>query len=326
MNVKVFEKLHEEGLINDSSLASVKTAEKNRLFSLHWEIKTLLYLGVLLLSGGLGILIYKNIDTIGHQAILLIIGVICAACFSYCIRQKLPFSREQVKSPNTFFDYALLLGCLTFITFIGYLQFQYTAFGTAYGLATFIPLAVLSISAYYFDHLGVLSMAITNLAAWMGIAVTPFQILSANDFGSTRLIYTGVLLGVILLLLAIVSTQKNLKKHFAFTYQNFGTHIIFIACIAGICVFNNTYFLWFLFMAAIGTYIYLQAFRERSFYFVLLTVLYGYLGFSIVFFRWLFLMDDIGAVYLGFFYVIGSAIGVILLLINLNKKIKNARV
>lgn len=326
MNVKVFEKLREKGLINDSSLASVKTAEQNRLFSLHWEIKTLLYLGVLLLSGGLGILIYKNIDTIGHQVILLIIGVICAGCFSYCIRQKTPFSWEQVKAPNTFFDYALLLGCLTFVTFIGYLQFQYTAFGTAYGLATFIPLAALSISAYYFDHLGVLSMAITNLAAWMGIAATPLQLLSANDFSSQRIIYTGVLLGVILLLLAIVSTQKNLKKHFAFTYQNFGAHIIFIACIAGICVFDDIYMLWFLFMAGIGTYIYLQAFRERSFYFVLLAVLYGYLGFSIVFFRWLFKMDDIGAVYLGFFYVIGSAIGVILLLINLNKKIKNASV
>lgn len=326
MNVKVFEKLHKEGLINDNSLASVKTAEEHRLFSLHWEIKTLLYLGVLLLSGGLGILIYKNIDTIGHQVILLIIGVICAGCFSYCIRQKLPFSWQQVKSPNTFFDYALLLGCLTFVTFIGYLQFQYTAFGTAYGLATFIPLAVLAISAYYFDHLGVLSMAITNLAAWMGIAVTPFQLLSANDFSSQQLIYTGTLLGVILLLLAMLSTWKNLKKHFAFTYQNFGAHIIFISCIAGICMFDDAHFLWFLFMAGIGTYIYLQAFRERSFYFVLITVLYLYLGFTIVFFRVLFKAPDIGGLYLGFFYVIGSAIGVILLLINLNKKIKNARV
>ncbi|HEY9257126.1 DUF2157 domain-containing protein [Chitinophaga sp.] len=326
MNVKVFEKLQKEGLINDDSLASVKTAEANRLFSLHWEIKTLLYLGVLLLSGGLGILIYKNIDTIGHQVILLIIGVICAGCFSYCIRQKPPFSWEQVKAPNTFFDYALLLGCLTFVTFIGYLQFQYTAFGTAYGLATFIPLAALSISAYYFDHLGVLSMAITNLAAWMGIAATPLQLFSANDFSSGSIIYTGVLLGAILLSLAMISTKKNLKKHFAFTYQNFGTHIIFIACIAGMCVFDATYFLWFLFMAAIGTYIFLQAFREHSFYFVLLAVLYGYLAFSIVVFRLLVIMSDIGAVYLGFFYMIGSAIAVILLLINLNKKIKNARV
>lgn len=326
MNVKVFEKLHAEGLLNDQALESVKTAEVNRLFSLHWEIKTLLYLGVLLLSGGLGILIYKNIDTIGHQVILLIIGVICAGCFSYCIRQKAAFSWQKVNSPNAFFDYALLLGCLTFVTFIGYLQVQYTAFGTAYGLATFIPLAVLTISAYYFDHLGVLSMAITNLAAWMGIALTPFQVLSANDFGNERIIYTGVVLGVILLLLAMVSDKKNLKKHFAFTYQNFGTHIIFIACIAAMCVFDETYFLWFLFMCAIGTYIFLQAFRERSFYFVLITVLYGYVGLSIVVTRLLSKGNDIGVIYAAMLYMIGSAIGVIVLLIKLNKKIKHARV
>lgn len=326
MDIKVFEQLHQEGLISDPTLTTVKNAEQQRLFSLHWEIKTLLYLGVLLLSGGLGILIYKNIDTIGHQVILLIIGVICAGCFSYCIRQKKPFSWQQVPSPNAFFDYALLLGCLTFVTFIGYLQFQYTAFGTAYGLATFIPLAVLSVSAYYFDHLGVLSMAITNLAAWMGIALTPAQILTANDFSNDRIVYTSVVLGIILLILALISSKKNLKKHFAFTYQNFGAHIFYIACIAGICIFDSAHIWWFLFMCVIATYIYLSAFRERSFYFVLITVLYIYLAFSIVFFRFLHKTSNIEDVYTAFFYVIGSAIGVILLLINLNKRIKNAGV
>jgi len=326
MNIKVFEKLRSEGLINDTELAAVKTAEDQRLFSLHWEIKTLLYLGVLLLSGGLGILIYKNIDTIGHQVILLIIGAISAGCFSYCIRKKLPFSWERVNSPNAFFDYALLLGCLTFVTFVGYLQFQYTAFGTAYGLATFIPLAVLTVSAYYFDHLGVLSMAITNLAAWMGIALTPFQVLSANDFGNERLIYTGAILGVLLLSLAFISARKNLKKHFAFTYQNFGAHIIFIACVAGMMVFDTGWMAWFAFMAVIAYFLFQEAFKERSFYFVLITVLYSYVAISIAVVRMLILTNDIGGVYLGLLYFIGSAIGVIVLLINLNKKIKHARV
>ncbi|HWV64207.1 DUF2157 domain-containing protein [Chitinophaga sp.] len=326
MNIKVFEKLRAAELINDTELAAVKTAEDQRLFSLHWEIKTLLYLGVLLLSGGLGILIYKNIDTIGHQVILLIIGAISAGCFSYCIRKKAPFSWEKVNSPNAFFDYALLLGCLTFVTFVGYLQFQYTAFGTAYGLATFIPLAVLTVSAYYFDHLGVLSMAVTNLAAWMGIALTPFQVLSANDFGNERLIYTGAILGVLLLSLAFISARKNLKKHFAFTYQNFGAHIIFIASVAGMIVFDAGWIAWFAFMAVIAYFLFREAFKERSFYFVLITVLYSYVAISIAVVRLLILTDDIGGIYLGLLYFIGSAIGVIILLINLNKKIKHARV
>jgi hypothetical protein len=66
-------------------------------------------------------------------------------------------------------DYILLLGCLLLLILIAYLQFQYNVFGNRYGLATFIPMVLLFISAYYFDHIGVLTMAITNLAAWAGI-------------------------------------------------------------------------------------------------------------------------------------------------------------
>jgi hypothetical protein len=326
MNVQVFEQLHAEGLVSDTAVEAVRTAHVNRLFSLHWEIKTLLYLGVLLLSGGLGILVYKNIDTIGHQVILLFIALVCAGCFAYCIRKKAPFSWQKVNSPNAFFDYALLLGCLTFITFIGYLQFQYAAFGTAYGQAAFLPLIILAFSAYSFDHLGVLSLAVTNLAAWMGIAVTPFQVLSANDFSSATLIYTGVLLGAILLLLAFLSARFNRKAHFSFTYRNFGAHIIFIAIIAAMCAFDNTYFAWFLFLLAAGAYLFREAFRERSFYFVLITVLYAYAGLSIVVLRLLSHARDMGAIYAGLLYFICSAIGVIVVLVNLNKKIRHARV
>jgi len=49
-------------------------------------------------------------------------------------------------------------------SFIGYLQYQYSAFGTHYGMATLIPMLALFLIAYYFDHLGILSLAIANLA------------------------------------------------------------------------------------------------------------------------------------------------------------------
>ncbi|MEC5146581.1 DUF2157 domain-containing protein [Chitinophaga sp. 212800010-3] len=324
MNKGIFEKLHAEGLMDEKELLAVRSTAEQQLFSVHWEIKTMLYLGVLLLSGGLGILIYKNIDTIGHQVILLLIGVICAGCFAYCIRQKAPFSWQKVESPNAFADYALLLGCLTFVTFIGYLQFQYTAFGTAYGLATFIPLTALTLSAYYFDHLGVLSMAITNLAAWLGISLTPLQILSANHFGDDHVIYTGLLLGVFLLAVAAISNRTNLKKHFAFTYQNFGTHILFIALTAAMWSMDDTWFVWFLLMMIAGAWVFSQAFKEHSFYFVMITVLYCYVGISTAVVRLLSMSHNDDGIYVGLLYLIGSAVGVILLLINLNKKIKNA--
>jgi len=325
MDISIFKRLAEAGLISPVSLEKVKVTASNRLFSLHWELRTLLYLGVLLLSGALGILIYKHIDTIGHQIILFCIGLMCAGCFTYCIKKKLPFSTAKVPAPNSFFDYLLLLGCLLFITFVGYLQFQYTAFGTAYGLATFIPLIVLLFSAYFFDHLGVLTMAITNLAAWMGIAVTPTRILEENDFNSSTIIYTALLLGAILVAAGMLSRIKNIKRHFDFTYTNFGAHILFIACLAGLFQFEVSYLLWFLLLLGIAGYFYRYAMQEHSFYFLLILTLYTYIGLSAVVTRLLFSGNgnEEGAFYLAFFYYIGSAIGMVLLLINYNKKIKS---
>ena len=84
MNKDLFTQWHADGLLSEASLQKVKEAEDNKLFSLHWEIKTLLYLAVLLLSGGLGIVVYKNIDSIGHTAILIFLALVCAGSFFYC--------------------------------------------------------------------------------------------------------------------------------------------------------------------------------------------------------------------------------------------------
>jgi hypothetical protein len=62
MNEKFYNQLHAEGVLSDESLARVKADRGFMLFSLHWEIRTLLYTGVVLLAAGLGALIYQNID------------------------------------------------------------------------------------------------------------------------------------------------------------------------------------------------------------------------------------------------------------------------
>jgi Predicted membrane protein (DUF2157) len=325
MNLPLFEQLYTDGHVSGASLQKIKAAQSNKLFSLHWELKTMLYLGVLLLSGGLSILVYKNIDTIGHQVILFVIAAVCAGCFFYCIKKKLPYSNTKVLSPNSFFDYILLLGCLTFITFVGYLQFQYNVFGNRYGLATFIPMLVLFFTAYYFDHLGVHSMAITTLAAWAGIAVTPARILQKNDFNSETIILTGILLGIFLIVAGFFSDTKKIKPHFDFTYSNFGTHILFISTLAGMFHFDNYYLLWLLMLAGISYFFYRKAITDRSFYYLLILSLYLYIGLSYCVIRLIFdaANTGIGSIYLLCLYFILSATGLIFFLIRMNKKIRN---
>jgi len=320
----LYENLHADGLISNESFEKVK--QRSDLFSVHWEIKTLLYLGVLLLTSGLGLLIYENIDTIGHQFVLALIALICIGCFGYCFKTSLPFNSGKVKSPNTSFDYILLLGSVSLLTFIGYLQFEYKVFGTNYNLATLIPMIVLFFTAYYFDHLGILNMAIANLAVWMGVSVTPKSLLLNTTFDSQTIIYTYLALGIILLAGAYLTQRFNLKKHFKFSYQHYGVHVTFISLLAGYFFYYNSAFamLWMLMLSAVAWLIFRDAFKNHSFYFLLLVVLYSYVAISSLVVRVMMLAEDEGALYLTMLYFIGSAIGLIFLLINLNKKIKTS--
>lgn len=324
MDVKLFNQLYADGIISAAANAKIKYSEEHKLFSVQWELRMLLYLGVLLLSSGLGILVYKNIDTIGHQVILLFIAMVCAGCFYYCFKTRQPFSTLKVDAPNAFFDYILLLACCTFISFVAYLQYQYQVFGNRYGAATFFPMLVLFFAAYYFDHVGVLSMAIINLAAWLGLTITPLNILQSNDFNNSRIIFTGLFLGVLLLAAGWATIEKNIKKHFEFTYTNFGVHILCIACLAAMFHFDKFYMLWFLLLIGIAFFFYRKALIEKSFYYILITTLYTYTGLSYVV---LSLLDKMGGygmgqVYLGLLYFIASSIGLVFLLIKANKKLK----
>ena len=322
MDIHFFEQLERDAVIDKESLANVQLHEEHKLFSVHWELTTLLSLGILLFCTGAGIFIYKNIDSIGHITIVGLIAVLMVSCFVYCFRKANRYSNEKVESPNIWYDYVLLLGSLLLITFIGYIQFQFHFFGDRWGLATFVPVIVLFSCAYYFDHLGVLSLAITNLAAWIGITVSPMQLLSHNDFGNENIIYSGILVSILLLGLTALSLHRNIKAHFAPTYKNFGIHLCFVSILAAVFHFESIYFLWFLLLAAVSAYQWVQAVRHRSFYFLLVTILYFYIGLSYVILRALISSHSGEAnIYIAMLYVIFSSAGLIGLLIHYNKKL-----
>jgi len=322
MDISLFTKLTGENLIDEQELKKIEL-QKEQPVSVHWDLRTLLYLGIVLVTTAVGILIYKNIDTLGHETLLIIIAAICVICFIYCFKNSKGYSNKKIESSNIWFDYVLLLGCLLLLTFIGYIQFQYNFFGNRWGLAAFVPMVFLFISAYYFDHLGVLSLAITNLATWIGISVTPLRILKDNDFNELHIIYAGLGLGVLLVAVSFVIQYKNIKAHFAFTYKNFGIHILFISLLAFMIYFNNTYLLWFILFAGISFLFFKNALKENSFYFLVVTLLYAYVGLSYVVIELLSLSGyDMGPIYLIIIYFIISGIVLIRLFIHYNKILK----
>ncbi|HNP23164.1 MAG TPA: DUF2157 domain-containing protein [Panacibacter sp.] len=324
MDIKIFEVLSEQKLITKEELNAVKVFNEQEPVSVHRDLLTALSAGILLLITGLGILIYEHIDTIGHDTIITLIALGFISCFIYCFRKSSGYSNKEVKSPNVWFDYILLLGALLLLLFIGYIQYEYNVFGNRWGMAAFIPMIILFFTGYYFDHRGILSLAITNLATWLGITVTPIEILSANDFSDERLIYSGLILGTVLIAISMFTVKKMIKEHFAFTYKNFGAHILFISLTAGMIHFDDIYILWFLALTLASLLMFRDALKEKSFYFFVITALYLFFALSYVIIKLLYyISDDIGIFYLGLIYLIASGVGLIKVLMKYNKKIKS---
>ncbi len=182
----ILNQVHERGLLPGEQRKIIADVEQKRPFSLHWELRSVLYVGILLLSSGLGLLIYENYDSLGHLTILGGIGLLCVAAYGYAWYVRPPWTHALTQSKSPFGDYALVLGCLLFLSLEGYAQYEYTIFGTRYGLVTFLPAVLFLALAYRFDHRGVLGMGLTALMAWVGVTVRPLDLYLKTNFFDER--------------------------------------------------------------------------------------------------------------------------------------------
>ena len=324
MATRLFDQIYRQGLLSDESFKKAKHLFTKPIISLYKDLNVILYSGVLLLSSGLGILIYKHIDSIGHLAILCLIAAICLFCYAYCYRKAPAFSWDEVASPDVLFNYLLVLGGLLMVIFIGYLQYQYHVFRESWNIAAFIPMVLLFITAYYFDSLGVLSLAITNLATWLGITINRFTWPFLGNLKANEMIYTSMMLGAFLIGMAFFSSTSRRKAHFKGLYHQFGTHIFFISTIIAIFHFDPHYWPWIIILATGTTYHIYKAFREKSFYYLVVALLYLYFGIS---YLAIDLIDQLDAgkktlEQINMLYFIISSAGLAYILVQLNNKLK----
>lgn len=323
---RLLAKLAAEGLLPPTQAAAIAADERTRPFSLHYELRAFLYLGITLLAGGVGVLVYQHIDGMGHAVIIGAIALAMAASFTYANRHRAAFTWGEAPRTSTAADYLLVLSCLLFLVLEGYLQVQYGVFGSRYGLVTVLPAALFFYLAYLFDHRGVLSMAITALAAWVGVSVAPLALFH-GDFPSQGLSVPGLVLGLALLAAGLASEQLRRKPHFAYTYLLLGSNAALLAALVrlfvGIGIAPGASFLVTLLVLGICTLLVWYARRTQSYVFLLLAVCYGYVAFTTM----LVLIGSFLDISDGFFvlailYFPFSLLGIILLLVNLKKVLR----
>ncbi|WP_281234180.1 DUF2157 domain-containing protein [Flavobacterium gelatinilyticum] len=321
------QELFEKKLVTKNQLREIEEYRSLNIFSLNVELKLLLSLAVLMFTSGIGILIYDNIDSIGHIALLTVLLIVICGCFYYCFKNSQGFQKTETKFESPFLEYLVLAANILTCIFIGYLQFQHEAFGTHYGLATLVPTIVSFFCAYYFDNRSVLTIAVTGLAAYIGLSVTPQEIFNDtnNFYANQSLSYSALMLGVLLILWTVYSFKIKLKTHFTLVYLTFALHIISIACISNMVRDELIWLLFAVILAGSSYYFYKVSFQLKAISLYVFMIIYAYIGINIFLFR-IFENADFDdfwelLIFILPIYFIGSIVMFIKLIKNFNKEI-----
>lgn len=276
---KNVQKLLDKELLSQEQENGIRNYFSLGIFSLRNELLFLMYLSILLFTSGVGVLIYKNIDTIGHTLILMIMFVLILVCFYFSFKKSKGFSREDIDFENPIYNYLVLLAVILSCSFMGYIQFQYSIFGEYFEISILISAFIALASAYYFNSRSALSIGITALATSIGISVTPRTLIHNEVYWNENLSYYGLILGVLIAIWAIYSKKINLKRHFDLVLLTFALHLISICCISGL--YHDFWIIFVLFLGVSSYYFYIKSFEIQAISIYIFTILYGYIGFNI---------------------------------------------
>jgi hypothetical protein len=160
--------IHAEGAIDDATAARALARDRGRIFSIHTELRATLYVGVLLVMTGVGIVLARNLERIGPLAIALAIALLAFMCALPAVRSRLA---GRVLSDAS--DYLLLLAVLLASANLAYAERQFTLLGDLWSWHLLLLAIVHAAVAYAFGSSLVLAAALTALVGWFGVGGSP---------------------------------------------------------------------------------------------------------------------------------------------------------
>lgn len=250
----LLERLKSELWINPEQFSQAEQDQKRNYFSVHHELLYLLYTSILLLSGGLGILVYQNIDTIGHTILILLLAVATIGLYIFLYKKYPGFSKTTQAFEHAGFYYLVLLAQIVLGILIGYIQYQYLIFGTYLEFVSISIAITAFITAYYFDNTSVLIIGITSFLATFGIIMTPAGMWEYDGPEFSQIGLSTFIVGLVIIAWDYIAQRMELKKHFSNTYQTYALHLLFLSMFA--LLFEDDYWgfalpitaaLWFYF-------------------------------------------------------------------------------
>jgi hypothetical protein len=295
------------GVINPAQHEILGAIVRKERFSVYLELSALLYLGVLFFVGGIGWTFREYVTNLGDGAIITALTLMVAAAFYYCFTRGEPYDPHEVESPGLAFDYVLYLACLLLSAEVTYLQFRFEIFRSWHH--HLLPGAlVFGLLAYRFDNRFVLSMALSTLAAWLGLRIDGFTGQSSNWLRMMAFVYGALIAGVGTLLY-----REGIKAHFLEVYVHLAGNVVLAAAAWGVSD-SSMGLAYLAALVSLSAAAIALGVRYRKFAFVAYGILYGYGGVSYK------LLESIGGPTAALFYFVFTGTFVIGLLVVLARR------
>lgn len=264
--VSAIGRLRSAGVLSDGPAALFDRVARRQLVSLRFELRALLYVGVLLLASGVGVLVAAHHHEIGRLTIAGGIGLAALACLGWVIQAALPFSWHEVESPHVAFDYVVLLGLLLLAADLAYVEVQFGALGPDWPYHLLVMGTVYLAAAYRWDSRTVLGLSLTTLAAWRGISLGLVH--GGSWLEEARLRADALVLGALYLAAAALSVRLARKAHFEDVFANAGLLLLLGALVSGALEDRAMWTAWLVALLAVAGLVAWLALRlGRSLYF-----------------------------------------------------------
>jgi hypothetical protein len=276
--VKAIPELVRGGVLPPTKAPVLLRVARGELLSVHGELRALLYAGVLLLTGGVGLLVKENLDRIGPLTIAVGIGLAAAAALAWVIAKAPPFSWGPVPSPNLAFDYMLLLGVLLAGADLAYIEVTFTPLGAHWAWHLLIMALLTGLAAFRFDSRVVFSLSLSTFAAWRGVSVAFFGATLLNEESAVR--WNAIGCGVLFVVCGWVLARTGRKAHFEPVAANLGWLLVLGGIGSGMLASGNAGLAWSGALLLVGAGLAAGAFRARRFPLFAYGVLAAYAGLS----------------------------------------------
>jgi hypothetical protein len=272
------ERLRADGVLGDAPANHFGRVARRELVSIRVEIRAALYLGVLLLTGGIGLFVKENHERIGPAAIAIAIGLGAAACLVWATRRSAPFAWGEAASAHAGFDYVLLLGALLAATDLAYVESQFALLGPSWPWHLLVVAVFYALLAYRFDSKMLLSLSLASFAAWRGIAVS-VERTSLGTGDPARLRVEALSVGVLFAVLGLAAARMGKKAHFEDVYVNAGLLLALGGLLSGVFrVREGGWGGWLLALLLVSSAVAFAAFRKNRTLPFALAVVAAWLG------------------------------------------------